>query len=249
MLGYVPPLCSPLHLFIVGNTLCIYSLHYYIKKTPTTFSDRAQWTAQYKYIHLILLGIGIVMAGASMWYLPFSVIITSVALGLLSVAYSLPLLPIPQKRRLKDWGLVKLMLLSMVWTAVTVIMPMLYHQKSFQAYEVEFLLRWTFLFVLCIAFDIRDMQTDKANSIHTLPNIIGIKQAYHIMDIGLVVMLILTLIQYLRYPIIERLWSGFLIVVLCKYALVQSKRINTDWYYLLCIDGLMLVYAILVLIL
>ena len=87
------------------------------------------------------------------------------------------------------------------------------------------------------------METDKENSIYTLPNAIGLSASYRLMDTCLVVLCGLAVWQYLRYPIASRLVSGFSIVLLTKIVLLLSRKLNTDIFYLLCIDGMMLVYA------
>lgn len=243
LLGRVPEPGTALHWFVLANTLCIYNLHYFIKKIPAGVSDRADWSLQHRWVHPLLIALGGVISLVCLFYLPLKVIAVSVGLGILSLGYSLPILPFPQKKRLKDWGLLKLFLLSVVWTSVTVLMPMLYWNKSFEAYEVEFLLRFTFMLPLCIAFDIRDMETDKENSIYTLPNAIGLQRCFRLMDGCLVLFAALALWQYARYPIVHRLWSGLAIIIATKIVLVLSRRYRSDIYYLLFIDGMMLVYA------
>lgn len=243
LLGTTPGSFSFLHGFVAANTLGIYNLHYYIKKIPPGVSDRADWSARHQWIHPVIIAGSCLLSLACLFHLPVKVIAVSIALGLLSLGYSLPVLPFPQKKRLKDWGILKLILLSLVWTCVTVLMPMFYYNKSFEAYEVEFMLRFVFMLPLCVAFDIRDMETDKENSIYTLPNAIGLSASYRLMDTCLVVLCGLAVWQYLRYPIASRLVSGFSIVLLTKIVLLLSRKLNTDIFYLLCIDGMMLVYA------
>ena len=124
---------------------------------------------------------------------------------------------------------------------------MFYWNKSFVAYEVEFLLRFVFMLPLCIAFDIRDMETDKQNSIYTLPNAIGLKGSRQLMDVCLLLFGALAIWQYIRYPIPHRLICAGVIMVLTRIALAVSQRINTDIFYLLVVDGMMLLYAALIL--
>jgi 4-hydroxybenzoate polyprenyltransferase len=245
--GSVPRFFTALHGFVAANTLCIYNLHYFIKKIPAGVSDRADWSVKRRWVHPLLIVLGCMLSGYCLFFLPIKVIGVSVALGLLSLGYSLPVLPFPQKRRLKDWGILKLILLSLVWTCVTVLMPMFYYNKNFEAYEVEFLLRFVFMLPLCIAFDIRDMETDKVNSIYTIPNAIGVRNSYRLMDICLVMLLGLIVWQYFRYPIVGRLVSGVAIVTLTKFMLYFSRKVSTDIFYLLCVDGMMLLYALFIL--
>lgn len=247
LLGHLPGAFTALHGFVAGNTLVIYNLHYFIKRIPAGISDRADWSARFKWVHPLLIVAGCLLSCFCLFYLPVKVILVSVGLGVLSLGYSLPILPFPQKKRLKDWGILKLILLSLVWTCVTVLMPMLYWNKDIEAYEVEFILRFVFMLPLCIAFDIRDMETDKENSIYTLPNAIGLKGSLRMMDICLVLFMVLAIWQYSRYPILSRLICGFAIAGITKIMLLLSRRVSTDVFYLLFVDGMMLLYAVMVL--
>lgn len=243
MLGYLPPFFNVLHLFVAANTIVIYNTHYYIKKLEPGISDRADWSRENKWVHPFLIALGCLASGICLFYLNFSVISVSLGLGVLSFAYSLPILPFTQKKRLKDWGLLKLVLLALVWSFVTVLIPMVYWQKHFQDYEVEFFMRFCFMIPLCIAFDIRDMETDKQHKIFTIPNAIGIQNTYRLIDFFLFLFGVLAIWQFFRYPLPFRLLSAFLIIIFSKVAITFSKKASTDIYYLFIIDGMMLMYA------
>src|SRR5690606_2673633 len=150
------------------------------------------------------------------------------------------------KKRLKDWGLLKLFLLALVWTCVTVLMPVIYWEKQLHAYEAEFLLRFIFMLPLCIGFDIRDMETDKTHQIYTLPNAIGLKSSRRLTDLFLLIFCLVAYWQYTRYPFPDRLISAFVIALLTKLVLQLSKKVNTDFFYLLFVDGMMLAYAMVI---
>jgi len=244
LLDHFPVFGNALHIFVAANTVVIYNLHYYIKRLPAGVSDRADWSREHKWIHPFLIIAGCLISGICLFSLNWSVIAVSIGLGILSLGYSLPILPFPQKKRLKDWGILKLILLSLVWASVTVLMPIFFWEKHFADYEVEFLLRFCFMLPLCAAFDIRDMETDKQQQIYTLPNAIGLKNTYRLIDLFLLSFGILAIWQYLRYPIPLRLVSAFVILALLKVVIHFSKKSNSDIFYLLFIDGMMLVYAI-----
>ncbi len=244
LLGHNPSFFNVLHLFVAANTIGIYNIHYFIKRLPSGVSDRADWSQENKWIHPLLIALAGIASFACLFYLDVQVILVSVVLGILSLAYSLPILPFPQKKRLKDWGILKLLLLSFVWAAVTVLMPMFYWQKRFEDYEVEFLMRFCFMIPLCAAFDIRDMETDKRQQIFTLPNAIGLKNTYRLMDLFLVIFGLLAVWQYFRYFIGLRLLNAFLIILILKIVIYYSKKADSDIFYLLFIDGMMLVYAV-----
>lgn len=247
LLGVPPNLFNTLHIFVAANTMIIYNFHYYIKSLPKGVSDRADWSQKRKHIHLSLIILAALISAICTLYLKFSVIAISICLGLLSLAYSLPILPFPQKKRLKDWGILKLILLSLVWASVTVLMPMFYWGKHFQDYEIEFLMRFCFMLPLCAAFDIRDMKTDQEQKIFTLPNAIGLKNTYRLMDLFLIIFGLFAIWQYFRYFIEARLISNIIIIILSRLVISYSKKATTDIFYLLCIDGMMLVYAMFIL--
>lgn len=237
---------SPLHGFVFANTLFIYNVHYGIKKIPAGVSDRADWSIQHKNIHWILIVLSSLLSAVCLLFLNREIFLASIFLGLLSLGYSLPILPFKNKKRLKDFGILKLMLLCFVWSCVTVLLPMLYWDKKFADYEAEFLLRFMLMMPLCIAFDIRDMQVDKSNEIYTVPNTIGLKNSYRLIDISLIIFLILAVIQYIRYPILTRLICGIVVAVITKIVIQLSKKYNSDLYHLLCIDGMMMLYSLLI---
>jgi 4-hydroxybenzoate polyprenyltransferase len=243
ILGHLPEIGNPLHLFVLVNTLCIYNLHYYLKK-PGGHSDRARWSQAHRRQHLYLIGISASISFFLLFVLPFPVLACSALLGLLSLAYSIPFLPFPNKKRLRDWGILKLLLLVTVWTGVTVSMPLLYWNKPWEPFKVEFMLRFVFMMPLCIAFDIRDCETDSAQNVVTLPNAIGLENSYRTMYGSLLAFVILAVWQYTRYPAAEgRLPGAFITALMAAviFALVRVRR--SDVFFLLLVDGLMLVYS------
>jgi 4-hydroxybenzoate polyprenyltransferase len=140
------------------------------------------------------------------------------------------------------------LLLCFVWASVTTWLPTLQWGKKFNHYEVEFLLRFTLMMPLCIAFDIRDMRIDRQNRIFTLPNVIGLSNAYRLINLSLLALIALAIWQYARYPILHRLIGAFAIALLIKVIIHYSRRYNSDRYHLLAIDGVMILYALLIIV-
>ncbi|MCC7350087.1 MAG: UbiA family prenyltransferase [Phycisphaerales bacterium] len=239
---------TPLHLFVFANTLLIYNVHYGIKRLPAGASDRADWSARHRSVHPWLIGLSAIASGVCLLFLNREVLLASLLLGVLSLAYSLPILPFIEKKRLKDFGLLKLLLLCFVWASVTTWLPTLQWGKKFNHYEVEFLLRFTLMMPLCIAFDIRDMRIDRQNRIFTLPNVIGLPNAYRLINLSLLALIALAIWQYARYPILHRLIGAFAIALLIKVIIHYSRKYNSDRYHLLAIDGVMILYALLIIV-
>lgn len=244
LLRHAPPLLTPLHVFAFGSTLMVYNAHYLVKKS-TAASDRQSWTRRFPKWNLIcfLLGCALCLGGAL--YLPLRVLAACPVLAVLSFAYSLPLLPFIRRKRLRDFGWIKITVLTSVWTIVTAALPMLYYQRRFAEYPLELLLRFVFMFVLCVAFDIRDMQTDLEASIYTLPNRIGLKASYRLMYAFLLVFVTLSIGQHLHYPVPGRLVAEIVTAICTGIAIEYTRRYPSDKAYLAFIDGMMLLYGVL----
>lgn len=247
LLGMVPPLYSTLHLLVFCSTLFVYNVHYLIKRSTPELSDRFEWSQHHRLWHYLLMSIGAVGCLLSVLYLPADILIACTVLAALSFSYSIPLLPFKNKKRLKDFGWIKILVLTLVWTIVTSVLPILYHNKEIADYPYEILIRFVFMFTLCVAFDIRDMQTDMEAGIATLPNMIGIKGSYRVMSISMILFIIMSIIQYLRYPYMGRLIAELTVAVAVKLAIDYARKHPSDRAYLGLVDGMMLLYAMLVL--
>jgi 4-hydroxybenzoate polyprenyltransferase len=245
VLPYLPPLFSPLHLFIAGCTLMVYNLHFLLRKSLPQVSDRLRWTVKHKLWHYAIFFAGLLLSSISIFFLSWHIMIACVLLGILSFMYTLPLLPFA-KSSLRDFGWLKILTLTLVWTIVTSVLPLLYWEKTLLDYPYEILIRFTFLFTLCVAFDVRDMQTDLRRDIRTLPNLIGERNSYRLMDASIALFIILSIIQYLRYPSTGRLIAEILSAVATRLVIMYTKKHSSDRVYLGMVDGMMLLYGCLI---
>jgi 4-hydroxybenzoate polyprenyltransferase len=247
LLNAVPPLYSVLHLLVFCSTLFVYNVHYLIKKSTPELSDRFGWSQHHRLWHYLLMSIGIAGCCIAAFHLPQNILLVCMLLAVLSFSYSIPLLPFKNKKRLKDFGWIKILVLTTVWTIVTSVLPILYHSQAITDYPFEIMIRFVFMFTLCVAFDIRDMQTDMEAGIATLPNIIGIRGSYRVMSVSMVLFIIMSIIQYARYPSVNRLIAEIIVAIATKLAIDYARKHPSDRAYLGLVDGMMLLYATLVL--
>jgi len=248
LLHKIPELFNALHLFIFGSTLLVYNVHHLVKK-PNTASDLFTWSQGHRIWNLAAAIVGGIQCLIAVFYLPLSILMVCPILAVLSFAYSIPILPFAPKKKLRDFGWIKITVLSSVWTIVTTLLPILYYHKQVQVYPYEIMIRFVFLFILCIAFDIRDMQTDLEARIFTLPNRIGLANSYRLMNGFLILFIGLSFIQYLRYQVPGR-FAGEILTALCtRWAISYTRKHPSDKAYLAYIDGMMLLYGILLILL
>ena len=248
LVGETTRLWSPLHILIFGGVLVVYNTHFVLKKSTPELSDRFGWSQHYKFWHYLIILSGVALISVNLFSLTREIIVACIILSVLSFAYSIPLLPLANKKRLRDYGWVKIILLTSVWTIVTAVFPILINNKEVSDYPFEILIRFTFLFSLCLAFDIRDMQTDTGDGIATVPGIIGVKRSYQVIDCSLVLFMIFSIIQYIRYLVPSRLMAEIATVMITKMIMMYTKRNASDRVYLGMVDGVMLFYSLLILV-
>jgi 4-hydroxybenzoate polyprenyltransferase len=240
----VLPLFTHLHLLVFGSTLLIYNAPRLVR--PARATERS--ATNYRNEHLFFFCAGAVMAMISLYFMPLQIAVTAVFLSIFAFAYFLPILPFKNRKRLRDFGWLKIFVLAGVWTTATSILPILYLDKSISDYPFEILLRLVFIFTLCVVFDIRDMQTDLENKIYTLPHKVGLHNSYKLINAALLLFVYLSVVQYIRYPAIERLVGVLVTAITTKLVVYYLKKHPSERGYLVLADGVMLVYALLVLI-
>lgn len=234
------------YLLVFSATLGQYNIHYYIKRDANPDSDRFFWSVQHKNIHLILNIIGAIGLIVGLFHLKPKNFIVLGIIAAITILYSFPFLPFKKKKRLKDFGLLKIFTLSYVWTLITVWFPVITLTKVTPDFQVIFIQRFVFMFILCLAFDIRDMESDSKSGIHTLPVMLGKKDCYQIINLSLVVFLIISLLHF-RITLQFMQLMGMIISALVTYFVIEyAKTRNTDMMYLAGVDGMMLLQAVLI---
>lgn len=237
------PLLTSLHLAIVGGTLVIYNLPRlfpFAKRGNTVFTSYRLW--QYFFLALGLLGVTYSLVGLSV----LSVTVGSGA-GILAVGYTMPALRWQNKKRLRDYGILKILVLTGVWTIVTAIIPIIEHDASICEYPFEIMMRFFFVFVLCILFDIRDIQKDVNNKLITLPTRIGIQKSYWMINTSLALFSLLSILQYYRFAVPGRLIAAMITTATTYFIARHLRNVGSKRLFVIMTDGMMILYAALIL--
>ncbi len=239
---------TPFHFFIMGCTLMVYNVHYLVKKSSAQISDQYAWVTKNRKWNYTFLSLGFLLCAIYVWDMPRLVWQACIGLAALSFAYSLPFLPFKNKHRLKDIGWLKIIILAVVWTIVTAVLPILYWQKNPFDLPYELLLRFVFLFILCLAFDLRDMQVDLEAGIYTLPNKFGVKNTYYLIYLLSILFVVLAVFQYYHFGILDRLLMNIISSIAFILGITYVRKYPSDKNYLLFVDGQMLLNGLLILI-
>jgi len=237
------PLASSLHSIILGSTLVVYNAP---RLLPRPYGKpRAPQPLKKWYVFFFVAGMA--LTGASLLWLPPKLILLCAVMSIFAFAYFLPALP-GRRKRLRDFGLVKITVLTSVWTVATTILPMHYLGADPLQYPFELILRFVFVFTLCVLFDLQDIQTDIGNNIATLPHRLGEARSYKLVYISLAIFVGLSVAQYVRHPDMPQRSAAALLtasatVWVASYVRSQPHRA----VFIALTDGMMLLYALLVL--
>lgn len=234
------------YLFVFGATIVQYNLHYFFKKTAVINSHRLSWSLKNKNIHIVLLAVGCILIMVSLFSFKLRHFYILSILGAIAFLYSFPALPFKNRKRIKDYGFLKILTLALLWTLVTVWFPVSDMSVGETLYFFIFIKRFLFMFVLCLLFDIRDIDIDRTENIRTLPVLTGKRKSYNIAGLGLSLFFIFSVIQYFFFPDMAILIAMSLSALATFFLMQLSKKIHSDVFYLAGIDGMMFLQAVLV---
>lgn len=241
--GVPIPVGSSLHRAVFGSTLLVYNLS---RLVPWVYGTaKPPQGSSFQYIVFLLLGVGLCLSGV--YFLSGEMLASLCVLCVFALAYFIPALPVGDRKRLREYGLLKITVLTAVWAGATAVLPMQYRGVPISAYPLEVLMRFVFVFALCVVFDIRDMQTDTKQNIETLPNKIGVVRAYRLVYFSLVLFVLTAVAQYTIHPDTGRLVAAGLTAVITAIVTKYIRKHTGHSAFVALVDGMMLVYAALVL--
>jgi 4-hydroxybenzoate polyprenyltransferase len=247
-LGYGP---RPDHLtgFVFFGTWFNYTLQRLIsiRKVETTLATPLMdWMAHNRVTQLVIMAV----AGVGVLYHLFFIwqdhLFLLVVIGAMALVYSLPVkMPGRGVFRIRELGLAKIFLVSIVWGAVTGILPASYLVQTWWSGEVWliFLERALLVFALILPFDIRDRDIDRAYHLKTIPTLLGTRGT---LWLGAALLIFMTLTELVRVWIASTQEAIPMVVAFALtsvggtglLALSASKRF--DYFYYGMVDGLML---------
>ena len=180
--------------FIYLATLFLYSFHRLrgLRKIPEhEWSDRHRWSAEHIGLQRIIAAVSGFGAGGLFLSIflvnqPWLFVYLLAPAAIISIGYALPVLPWRGRwYRLRDVPRIKILLIAVVVTAITLYLPLSTNWWfSFDfyiglpywvAYTIQ---RVLFLLAITIPFDVRDLEADARAGLKTMPTVLGAKRAH-----------------------------------------------------------------------
>ena len=136
------------------------------------------------------------------------------------------------KFQIRNIPFLKILIISFCWCWTCCALPQLVSGCIFN-WNITFII-FIYVYAITIPFDIRDMYLDK--KIYTIPQITGIRVAFVISQLS-----ILCLFFFALYL------SNYLLcffMIMTNLILIPSLKINSEFYYLFVLDGLLVIFPI-----
>ena len=225
--------------FVFFSTVCSYNFHWDLTPTSVSPSHRLQWDKKHRRYHLFFSIIGLI--GATVFFFYFKekwfYIVPS---ALLTFLYSAPKIPHPYFQLLKRVAIGKTIFLSVIWAYVTSALPILIEGSSSEKAFLFCIGQFFFIYAICILFDFRDKEDDKADGIRSMITYFNEKGVNVLFFISITVFVLLTLLLQqtgIAWPnILLLIFPSLLLIGLFSY----SKRNFSDYLYYFVLDGLMM---------
>jgi 4-hydroxybenzoate polyprenyltransferase len=231
-----------LPVFVLGATLMVYNLNMLsgldALRSSGTASPRHLWCMGNEEWMKAYLGAGAVLA------LPSFFMLHPAAWWLLApavLAAMLYVFPVMRGMRLREVGIWKIFLIATVWAVVTVGLPVTQLDNLPDWKDFTWLLaeRWLFIFAITVPFDVRDLSTDAAKGVSTLPSMLGWRSALLVSGMAMAMFVLLAMC---RLGIDA--FMGLVPAVVAAFALIGFTRPGrTEMYYSFWLEGTMLVLA------
>ncbi len=157
-----------------------------------------------------------------------------------------------QKFSLRKTGWLKPFIIGFVWAGIVTIYPLLFQQLETGSYYAVsligiwfFVKNFMFISVLCIMFDIKDYAADHNVQLKTFVVQVGLRKTIFVVIIPLSIFGFIAYIIFVmanHFPLIRIIFNSipFFLLIWVAWSLQRRKSIL---YYLVIIDGLMLVKA------
>ena len=227
--------------FVFFSTWSTYSSHKVIGIIKVKkFANKGRFKIIKQYKNHIYLYLIIALLGAFICFLRLNNGAKVIALicGMISVLYVSPIFK--GKKRLRDYGLGKIFLISVVWSVVCTYIPLSESTNKIDGLIISFS-SFLFIFGITIPFDIRDLEIEDSLDVSTIPSLLGAKKS---IVLSILILLSSGLIPNLthNYEMANIMLLSSLIGILFVYLFGRKEN---DLYYSFILDSLMIVPIIL----
>ncbi|MEB3344926.1 hypothetical protein U6A24_05610 [Aquimarina gracilis] len=163
----------------------------------------------------------------------------------LTILYVVPVFP--NKSNLRNIAGVKIFIIAVVWTGITVVVPVIYAEANMNFdFLIETIQRFLFIIVMMLPFEIRDLEYD-SSSLETIPQTIGITRTKVFGSILLVVFLLLTAVKELLSSV--EILSTILVTTISLLFLWGTEKEQSKYYCSFWVESVPIMWLIILVVL
>lgn len=225
-------------IFIFSSTLATYNFIKYGVEARKYVLVSNNYHRVIQYFSLANLGIALFLIKDLTYESWLVLLFTALFIG----AYALPVYP--RKKNLRNYGLLKVFLVALVWTLITQVLPMVHYQVSWgwDRY-IDFLQRFLLILVLMVPFEIRDLKYDPPE-LRTFPQRFGERATRWA---GVLLAIVYFLLTFLKDDLHELEVPGKMVLVMALWLLLgRAGRDQSDYYASFWVEGLPIAWAFLI---
>lgn len=237
------PFDYPIILIEGAATLILYNFSMLLSKPKHPEKSayrRTRWIFKREWLLWLNSGVGIVFLVYSVFHIHLYSLFFLIGIGALSLAYSIPIIPLKEKWvGLRQLPGVKIFHIALVWTLSSVCLPVfeMYLDGStidIHLFQTLFVLKFIFLLICTLPFDIRDIEQDSYYHLKTIPNIIGAKRAIGLCYVLIGVHSVIVLIASIRMEVqLGILATNLLIAVVLRRVVFRNA---SRYHYAFLLD-------------
>ena len=230
-------------------TLFIYALHRIIGISKVSeFREMERYAIIEKFknhitFYALVSGIG---GAICFWNVSLAIQLSLIVPGIISLGYVIPFLS--GKKRLRDFNHIKIFLIAIVWSWVTVFLPALeIGVATTLPVGLMILERALFIFAITLPFDIRDLKVDSHSKVQTIPAVIGIEKTKTLGTVSLFLASVTTIANWYSASYKVNILLGLVVSFLSTWFFIrQSDKIKHDYFFTGIIDGTMILQFLLI---
>lgn len=164
--------------------------------------------------------------------LPTHVLLVLSIFGVITFFYAIPFLPkrllMDNYQNLRNIGGLKVYVIALVWSGVTVFLPLIKHEFTISTdVLITGLQRFIYVIVLLLPFEIRDLKFDSLK-LATIPQRIGVKRTK---TIGMVLCILMFLLEFFKDETTQIRLLVLAVVTATTSILLLFSRVDQNKYY------------------
>ena len=251
------PLNNIVYFFFVFLATVLYYTYPYVRRCSfISANSRTNWyTRNYNFVRLSQISSTVILAAVFAFFLfNYSLALLHVPLLQWLIIFIFPIVAALyyglNKYNIRQIGWLKPFIIGFTWAGLVTVYPVLFYCiVNKQPYEITtvgtllFLKNFVFITALCIMFDVKDYASDYLKNLKTFVVNIGLRNTIFFILFPLAILGLFSFIIYAElheFPLPRVLLNiiPFLLLIAAAFSLRKRRSIL---YYLIVIDGLMLV--------